>query len=111
MNREHQTDAWLTPRCTRRRRGIESLFVRHSPFRGSVRNMKVFISYSSKNRLRALRLAQKLLEHDVQVWYDRWNILIGQSIVDSIYDGIRACDYLAVILTNTHANHRGFEKN
>ena len=61
--------------------------------------MKVFISYSSKNRLRALRLAEALRDINVDVWWDEWDILVGHSFLDSIYDGLRSCDYLAVILT------------
>jgi hypothetical protein len=48
--------------------------------------VKVFVSYSSKNRLRALRLAEQLLAHGVEVWYDEWEILVGHPILDSIYE-------------------------
>lgn len=68
--------------------------------------MKVFISYSRRNRVRSLRLAQALLHHGIDVWYDEWELLVGYPLLDSIYDGIRSCDYLAVILTKQSVKSR-----
>lgn len=49
--------------------------------------------------MRALRLCEALRAAGINVWYDEWEILVGHSILDSIYDGIKSCDYLAVLLT------------
>ena len=61
--------------------------------------MKVFISHSSKNKKLARRLAKALKNHNIDVWFDEWEILVGHNIVDKVYDGIRHSDFLAIILT------------
>lgn len=60
---------------------------------------KVFISYSSKDEKYADALAEALKKHGAKVCYDKNDILVGHSIVDKIYKGIRNSDYFAIILT------------
>lgn len=60
---------------------------------------KVFISYSSKDKKYADRLAELLKKRGVITWYDKNEILAGHSIADKVYKGIRDSDYLAIILT------------
>lgn len=59
----------------------------------------VFISYSSKDRKVALRVAKDLkrLHHDI--WLDEWQIKIGQCIPTEIQNGIEASDYVIVLLS------------
>jgi hypothetical protein len=60
---------------------------------------RIFISHSSRNRRRAERLANALKAWGADVWYAPWEILVGHDFVEDIYDGIRECDYLAILLT------------
>jgi hypothetical protein len=62
--------------------------------------MKVFISHSSRNRQRAMRLAEAIQHLNVEVWYDEWEILVGHNLADQIYEGIKSCDYMLILLTN-----------
>jgi predicted nucleotide-binding protein len=59
----------------------------------------VFISYSSKDRDFAERLAADLRASGVGVWFDQWEIKVGDSITQKINDGIHDNDYLAVVLS------------
>jgi CheY-like chemotaxis protein len=60
---------------------------------------RVFISYSSKDRPFAEKLAAKLLDHGWQVWYDQWEIKVGDSIIERIEQGITSSSYLIILLS------------
>ncbi len=64
-----------------------------------IRNPAVFISYSSRDRSFAERLARDLSEHGISTWFDAWEVKVGDSILDRISQGIDEHDYLAVVLT------------
>jgi len=59
----------------------------------------LFISYSSKDRHFVERLAEDLHTHGVKVWLDKWEINVGDSIIEKIEDGIAENDFLAVVLS------------
>jgi predicted nucleotide-binding protein len=59
----------------------------------------VFISYSNKDRDFAEKLAADLRASGVGVWFDQWEIKVGDSITQKINDGIHDNDYLAVVLS------------
>lgn len=61
--------------------------------------MDVFISYSTSDRDFAERLARELRSRGLTVWFDRWEIRVGDSIVEKIGDGISAADALVVVLS------------
>jgi hypothetical protein len=58
-----------------------------------------FISYASKDRDFTERLAADLRNSGAGVWFDQWEIKVGDSITQKINDGIRDNDYLAVVLS------------
>lgn len=60
---------------------------------------RVFVSYTRADRSFASRLAVDLTRAGLNVWYDRWEILPGDSIVDKIDGALRAHDCLLVILS------------
>jgi hypothetical protein len=66
----------------------------------------VFISYSSKDKKYADQLAEAIKKHGAEVWYDKNDILVGHSIVNKIYKGIRNSDYFAIILTKNSVNSK-----
>jgi len=59
----------------------------------------VFISYSNKDRGFAERLATDLRASGAGVWFDQWEIKVGDSITQKINDGIHDNDYLAAVLS------------
>lgn len=60
--------------------------------------MKIFMSYSSKNRSTVAGLAQDLKAQGYQVWFDR-EVPGGQSWWDMIVGQIRECDLFLFALT------------
>jgi hypothetical protein len=60
---------------------------------------EVFLSYSSIDRVYAEKLAHDLQGWGLSVWWDRWEIKVGDSLNDKIQEGRSASCWLAVILT------------
>jgi len=61
----------------------------------------VFISYSSKDRDFASRLANDLKSRGISVWFDQWELKAGESLTEKIGNAIKAQDYLIAILSRT----------
>jgi len=59
----------------------------------------VSLSYSSQDKAFVERLAKELREAGTGVWFDQWEIKVGDSIVDKINQGIQQNDYLAIVLS------------
>jgi hypothetical protein len=59
----------------------------------------VFISYSSKDRSFVERLATDLRSRGLYVWFDQWELKIGDSLIEKINAGITSQDYLIVVLS------------
>jgi hypothetical protein len=59
----------------------------------------VFISYNHADREFAGWLAEQLLMHRVAVWYDEWEMRVGDSLRRKVQDGIDTSAYLVVILS------------
>lgn len=60
---------------------------------------KVFISYCKADRKDVEKIAQKLKNAGIYAWYDRWEIRVGDSIIQKINDGIGSAEYLIVVLS------------
>jgi hypothetical protein len=60
---------------------------------------KVFISYSHVDREFVSRLADDLMRRRVLVWWDEWEIGVGDSLIEKIERGITSSSYLAVVLS------------
>jgi hypothetical protein len=61
--------------------------------------MKVFVCYSSADKRFVDHLALQLRSHGVEVWYDDWEIKVGDSIVEKVFDGLSKSDALIVVLS------------
>ena len=68
---------------------------------------KVFISYTHHDRKFAERLASDLKKHGLPVWWDEWEIRVGESIIQRVNDGIDSSAYLVAALS-THSVHSDF---
>jgi hypothetical protein len=60
---------------------------------------RAFISYSHSDRDFASRLAIDLTRAGINVWYDQWEILPGDSIIDKITAALQQNDYLLIVLS------------
>lgn len=60
---------------------------------------QVFLSYASDDKEIARRIADKLRESGVQVWFDLYELKAGDSLIKAIQNAISASDYLIVLLS------------
>ncbi len=60
---------------------------------------QLFISYSSKDREFVSRLASDLRALGISVWWDKWEMKVGDSLSRKIQDGIAQAGWLAVVLS------------
>jgi TIR domain len=61
--------------------------------------MPIFISYSHADREYVDHLAMQLVARNVNVWLDRWEMHVGDSIIDKIQQAITDASALLVILS------------
>lgn len=61
--------------------------------------MPIFISYSHENKEFVDKLAMQLVQRNVNVWLDRWELSIGDSIIDKVQDAVEGASALLVILS------------
>jgi len=61
--------------------------------------MPIFISYSHKDKKFVDKLAMQLVQRNVNVWLDRWELAVGDSIVDRVQEAVDGSSALLVILS------------
>jgi len=68
--------------------------------------VKVFISHASEDKARFVeKLATELRENGIDAWLDKWEIKIGDSIVDKIFEfGIKQCKVFIIVLSKNSVN-------
>jgi len=66
--------------------------------------MPVFISYSHNDKKFVDALARQLVMHHVSVWLDRWELSIGDSIIEKVQEAIDESSALLVILSKSSTN-------
>jgi len=59
----------------------------------------IFISYNHRDRDFVERLAHDLKAAGLKVWWDKWEIKVGDSIIQKVSEGIKQSAYLAVVLS------------
>lgn len=68
---------------------------------------KVFISHSHSDRAFAERLARALMANGQDVWFDKWDIGPGDSIVSKIFEeGLANASAFAVVLSKASVNSK-----
>lgn len=61
--------------------------------------MPIFISYSHKDKAFVDKLAIQLVRRNVNVWLDRWELSVGDSLVEKVQDAVDGASALLVILS------------
>ncbi len=70
----------------------------------------VFLSHSSKDKPLARRIVKDLKIENINVWFDESEIVVGDSIIKGIQDGLKEADFVAVLLTDHAVNSAWVEK-
>lgn len=70
----------------------------------------VFLSHSSKDKPFVSRLATDLKSRGVPVWFDQWELKVGDSLIEKIETGISQSGWLAVILSRNSASSDWVQK-
>jgi hypothetical protein len=61
--------------------------------------MPIFISYSHENKDFVENLARNLVIHNTHVWVDRWELNVGDSIIQRVQEAIQSASALLVVLS------------
>ncbi len=70
----------------------------------------VFISYSHHDRKFVERLAKRLKKLEFDVWWDQWEIKVGDSIIQKVADGIKNSAFLVVVLSRNSVKSSWVQK-
>src|ERR1700741_3495252 len=70
----------------------------------------IFISYSSRDKEIARRLASDLKIRNHQVWLDEWQIHVGECIPTKSVEGIESANFLIVLLSQHAVNSAWVER-
>jgi hypothetical protein len=62
---------------------------------------KIFLSHSGADKDFVEKLANDLVDNGCRVWFDKWEIKVGDNIVDQINSGISESDCLALIISRS----------
>lgn len=67
---------------------------------------KVFLSHAGEDKERfVVEFAKRLREKGVDAWFDKWEILPGDSLVDKIFEeGLKDADAIIVVLSENSIN-------
>lgn len=62
---------------------------------------KVFISHAREDKDRfVVEFATKLREHGIDAWFDKWEMLPGDSLIDKIFEeGLKDADAVIIVLS------------
>jgi hypothetical protein len=64
----------------------------------------IFLSHTRTDKPFVEKLARDLIRLGFNVWFDKWNIKIGESITWKINEGIRENEYLGIVLSPESLN-------
>lgn len=74
---------------------------------------KVFISHASEDKDRfVLAFAERLRMNGVDAWVDKWEIKVGDSLIDKIFnEGLSGCAAVVVVLSSYSVDKPWVGKN
>lgn len=71
---------------------------------------KIFLSHSSNDNEFVRRLAKDLKLKGVPIWFDEWELKVGDSLNEKISEGIKESGWLAVILSKQSVKSQWVKK-
>lgn len=71
---------------------------------------KIFISYSTKDKVVANKLYSDLIELGHSPWLDEWNINVGECIPSKIQEGLNDSDYVVLLLSKRSVDSSWVDK-
>jgi hypothetical protein len=71
---------------------------------------KIFVSHSSLDKEFVRALCVDLANSGHKPWLDEWEIKAGESITAKVSEGLQACDYIFVVLSNNSTNSPWVER-
>lgn len=71
---------------------------------------KIFLSHSSQDKEFVRKLAFDLTKNNVPVWFDEWELKVGDSLNNKIGDGIKESGWLGVIISSNSIKSSWVEK-
>jgi hypothetical protein len=70
----------------------------------------IFLSHTSVDNRFCERLAGDLQRFGLSVWYDQWEIKVGESLIERVSAGIDSHQYLGVVLSPASVNSAWVQK-
>ena len=70
----------------------------------------VFISYNSSNKNNAKKLASYLDDNGIKVWFDDWNLIVGENLVESISNAIKNSKIIFTLVDSNYLNSKWIKK-
>ncbi|MEM2970982.1 MAG: TIR domain-containing protein [Candidatus Bathyarchaeia archaeon] len=65
----------------------------------STNRTRVFLSYASSDREIAMKIANYLKDYGFRVWFDLWELSLGDSIISRIEKAISSSDYFIILVS------------
>lgn len=61
--------------------------------------MKIFLSHSSQDKPFVEKLANDIKKLNIDVWLDKWEIKVGDSLISKISSGLSESDYFILVMS------------
>lgn len=74
------------------------------------KRLKIFIAHASENKNIVQKLANDLIDRGLLVWFDEWEIKVGDSLVEKINQGIENSSFMAIVLSKNSIGKPWFKK-
>lgn len=72
--------------------------------------MPIFISYNHSDATFATRLARQLVRHRAHVWIDKWEMHVGDSLIERIQSAVQGASAMLVILSKASVSSEWCKK-
>lgn len=64
-------------------------------------NPKIYLAHASEDKAIARPIAEYLMAHGIEVWFDEWEIEVGDSLRQKMEEGLGAMTHFVVLLTKS----------